>query len=372
MMTKKRLLLIVATMLIGTTTGAQEMTALSCNDFRPTPEALERFPNLAGACEGIVERDGELFGLFRAVVRRTAGSRVTLRLPATGKTFSVSTDPSHRVMVDGRRTAVRNLTRGQEITIYLSVNEFAKPDIQEIAFITEENFLVELDVQEVAELPTTASMWPATGMAGILLLGAAYVLRRRRRSAALLCVGFLSVVSMVGAPTADAQTERVQKPGRVMTSIVRTVAIVEAVDKETRELKLIDASGSRSTMVVDDVVVNFNQIEPRDRIIIEYLESIAIVVVPAGTPQLGEGVAVELAPVGDKPGIKSVDTFVVSATVESLNLSDRIATLRYEDGTTRMIKVADDVPLDLVKIGDEVRFRVTNAVAISVREADKS
>ena len=40
--------------------SAQEMTALSCNDFRPTNEAIERFPDLVGACEGIVERDGEL------------------------------------------------------------------------------------------------------------------------------------------------------------------------------------------------------------------------------------------------------------------------------------------------------------------------
>ena len=91
MMTKKIFLLIIATMLIGTTTGAQEMTALSCNDFRPTPEALERFPNLAGACEGIVERDGELFGLFRAVVLRTTNTSVTLRLfDRTGKPFGMT------------------------------------------------------------------------------------------------------------------------------------------------------------------------------------------------------------------------------------------------------------------------------------------
>jgi hypothetical protein len=63
---------------------------------------------------------------------------------------------------------------------------------------------------------------------------------------------------------------------------------------------------------------------------------------------------------------------MVSATVESLNLSDRIATLRYEDGRAKTIKVADDIPLDLVNVGDEVRFRITKAIAISVREADKT
>ena len=372
MITKKRILLTIATMLIGTTAAAQEMTALGCNDFRRTNEAIERFPNLVGACEGIVERDGELFGMFRAVVRRTAGSTVTLRLPATGKIFSVKTDPSHRVLVDGRRTSVRNLKRGNEITIYLAVNEFAKPDIQEVAFVTEENILIEFEIEEVAALPTTASLWPTMAMAGLFLLGAGYLLRRRRRCAELSCLMFLSVALMAAAPIADAQTKTVQKPGRVTTSIVRSTGIVEAVDKETRELKLIDASGKRFTVVADVYVANFDQIEPRDRIVVEYLESIAIVVVPAGTPAMGDAIVVEVAPLGDKPGIKGVETFMISATVESLNLSDRIATLRYEDGSTKTIKVADDVPLDLVEVGDEVRFRITEAVAVSVRPADKT
>ena len=70
------------------------MSALTCDDFRPTPEALERYPNLVGACEAIVERDGELYGLFRVVVRRVRGNNVTLHLPATGKTFTVSPDAS--------------------------------------------------------------------------------------------------------------------------------------------------------------------------------------------------------------------------------------------------------------------------------------
>jgi len=87
---------------------------------------------------------------------------------------------------------------------------------------------------------------------------------------------------------------------------------------------------------------------------------------------MGRGAAVELAPLGAKPGVTAVETFVVKATVGSLNLTDRIATLRYEDGSTRTIKVADDVPLDLVDVGDEVRLRITEAVAISVRKADKS
>ena len=63
---------------------------------------------------------------------------------------------------------------------------------------------------------------------------------------------------------------------------------------------------------------------------------------------------------------------MVKATIESLNETDRIAMLRSEDGRTRTIKIADDVPLDMVEVGDEVRMRVTEAIAISVVQPDKS
>ncbi len=65
-----------------------------------------------------------------------------------------------------------------------------------------------------------------------------------------------------------------------------------------------------------------------------------------------------------------METFMVKATIDSLNTTDRIATLKLEDGGSRTFKVAEEVPLELVSVGDEVRLRVTQAVAISVPQAD--
>ena len=106
MKTPACVLLLAALVLSGNATG-QEMTQLSCKDFIPTQEARERFPDLAGACEGVVERDGELYGLFRAEVRRVRGNNVTLHLPATNHTFTVRPDSSTRVLVDGRKVRAR-------------------------------------------------------------------------------------------------------------------------------------------------------------------------------------------------------------------------------------------------------------------------
>ena len=100
----------------------------------------------------------------------------------------------------------------------------------------------------------------------------------------------------------------------------------------------------------------------------EYLDSVAIIVTPHGAPEAGQGIVAEVAGEGEKPSIAVAETFMVKAEVLKLNLTERRATLQYEDGSVDTIKVASDVPLELVKVGDEVRFRVTHAVAVSVRK----
>ena len=369
-----KLFLLLAVLLSATAASAQETSALTCNDFRPTPEALERFPNLAGACEAIVERDGELFAKFTAVVRRVRGSNVTLHLPATGNTFTTRPEASMFVEADGRKMRARNVVRGQEIRIYLAVSEFAKPDIQEIAFVTQEDVIVEVPAELIAALPTTASPWPTVAFVGLLLLSAGYVLRRRRlRADAALAILFGASL-LIGVPEANAGHHEgtVKIPARVVTSTVRSAAIVEAVNRETREIKVIDASGRRYSFIASEMVANFDQIEPRDRIITEYIESVAVAIAPAGTPSLGDAMAIELAPIGDRPSVKAADTFMVRATIEAVNVEDRTAMLRGENGRVRTVQVPDDVPMEIVKVGDEVRMRITEAIAISVVEPDKS
>lgn len=303
--------ILVATFLSATATG-QEMTQLSCNDFIPTQEARDRFPDLAGACEGVVERDGELYGLFRAEVRRVRGSNITLHLPATDHTFTVRPDPAAWVMAGDKKVRPRDLMPTQEIRIYLSASEFSKPDVEEIAFVTESDFIVDVPVDES------------------------------------------STVSL---------------PGRVVTSTARREAIVESVNKETREIKVVDANGKIHKFVAGDMVANFDQIEPRDRIVTEYLESVAVFVVPKGTPSMGDMGLVELAPLGDKPGVAMADTYMVAATVDAIDADTRLVTLRGEDGFQTEFRVADDIELEDLEVGDEVRMRVTEAVALSVVEA---
>jgi hypothetical protein len=168
--------------LLSLPTWAQTMTetSLSCQDFRPTEEALQRFPDLVGACEAVVDHDGELYGRFSAVVRRASYSSVTLYLPATDHTFKVNPKSDARVLIGGRKVRARDLQRGQEIQIYLSARQFSRPDIEEVALVTETELMIEHPVEEVAALPTTASPWPAVTLISLALLGTGAMARRRR------------------------------------------------------------------------------------------------------------------------------------------------------------------------------------------------
>jgi hypothetical protein len=67
--------------------------------------------------------------------------------------------------------------------------------------------------------------------------------------------------------------------------------------------------------------------------------------------------------------VAMADTYMVKAKVDAVDAVARIVTLRGEDGFQTAIRVADDVDLGNVEVGNEVRMRVTEAVAISVVEA---
>jgi len=156
-------------------------TDLSCDDFKPTPAALERFPDLVGACEAVVDRNGELYGRFRAIVRRANMRSVTLYLPATDHTFTVRPESDARVLIENRRVRPRDLQRGQEIRIYLSATAFATQNIEEVSMVTDTGAgeIVTYPVQPAEALPTTASYWPTLALASILLFGVGFAMRGR-------------------------------------------------------------------------------------------------------------------------------------------------------------------------------------------------
>jgi len=137
-------------------------TETTCADlgdkYAVTAEAKERFADLAGTCEGIYMINGAEYARAQAVVRRVMGNSVRLYMPATDHTFDVTADSDGRVWIGNRKVRPRDLNRGDEIGIYLSVAAFTEERVTEVALVTEDDHseeVVTVEVEEVAALPTT-------------------------------------------------------------------------------------------------------------------------------------------------------------------------------------------------------------------------
>ena len=129
--------------------------------YAVTAEAKERFADLEGTCEGIYDINGHEYARASAIVRQVRVSKGRLYLPATDHIFDVTAGPDGRVWIGDRKVSARDLQRGDEIGIYLSVEKFTEEKVTEIAMVTEDSHEEEavtvevVEIEEVEALPTT-------------------------------------------------------------------------------------------------------------------------------------------------------------------------------------------------------------------------
>ena len=189
---------------------------------------------------------------------------------------------------------------------------------------------------------------------------------------ALLPAALLALTSCSSTPQGEGTTMvAAQKgvPGGVIVQTYKVTATVTAVDAASRKVTLITADGAKTTVKAGPEVVNFDQIQVGDQVKATVAEQLVVFVRKNGEPANdGEAAAVALAPVGAKPGMLMANTVEVTGKVEAIDLAHRKATLRFPDGHSQTFKVRKDVDMTKGKIGDEVVFRTTEAMAISVEK----
>jgi hypothetical protein len=168
--------------------------------------------------------------------------------------------------------------------------------------------------------------------------------------------------------TVDVYAER-GVPGGTAVETHKITAQVTAVDAASRKVTLLLRDGTRETLKAGPEVVNFNQIQVGDQVKVLMVDELVVFVRKNGEPRNDRDVgAVVLAPVGAKPGGVVANTKEVTATIQSLDLEHRTATLRFPDGHSKTFKIRKDVDMTKAKLGDEVVFRATEALAISVEK----
>jgi hypothetical protein len=159
--------------------------------------------------------------------------------------------------------------------------------------------------------------------------------------------------------------------GRVVLNSATATATVQSINAADRTVQLLHSDGSTSTYKCGPDVRNFDQIKVGDHVTATVAESLAIALLKGGDFPVGTGTSTAMvrSPLGDKPGMKVVDTVGFVAKIVSINAASREVTLQMADGTNQTVKAGPDIDLVNVNPGDSVGVRVTRATAIVVTEA---
>ncbi|MCC6677203.1 MAG: hypothetical protein IT436_08665 [Phycisphaerales bacterium] len=196
------------------------------------------------------------------------------------------------------------------------------------------------------------------------------------RSVRTFALSALSIAALAGCtsdkappPATASRTVAAEEgvAGGTIVDTVRVSATVAAKDTVNRRITLLGADGKKTTFKAGPEIVNFPQIKVGDRVNATLTQELVVFVRPQGSaPGAAAATAVAVAPKGAKPGVMMADTVEVTATLLSMDMVVRTATLRFEDGTTRTVKVRPDVDMTNYGPGDTVVIRMTEALAILV------
>jgi Cu/Ag efflux protein CusF len=155
--------------------------------------------------------------------------------------------------------------------------------------------------------------------------------------------------------------------GGVAVKVVELKATVIAIDAVARKVTLMSADGIKETVKAGPDVINFDQIHVGDELRVKATQELVVQVSDASEPAgTGVGAVVGLAPEGAKPGGVAAQVVRVTGTVKAIDPEKHTATLQFADGSSRTFPVRDDVQLGKYKVGDQVVFQATEAIALTV------
>ena len=181
----------------------------------------------------------------------------------------------------------------------------------------------------------------------------------------------LLLLSSVAASSAIADGhEELERPSFYASQTMMVNAVVEAINHETREVRLKRSDGEIIEFVASEEARNLGQVAVGDIVNAEYVHSVSIEVVAneGYEPESAEVQAMARTKAGEMPGVAAINTQVATATVEEINIEANTFKLKGVDGTVNEYTARNPQNLKRAKVGDLVIMTVTDAVAITVEE----
>jgi Cu/Ag efflux protein CusF len=184
------------------------------------------------------------------------------------------------------------------------------------------------------------------------------------------CLPIVSVL-LATAPSMAQQPEGAPAsrnlPAVALGAAVTTVATVEAVNQETREVTLRKADGASVTFIAGEQVRNLAQVARGDRVVVEYEVGalMALSEPGAGAPARADVVETARAPQGARPAGAVRHTVAATGTVMEVDARARTVTLQGPRQTVTL-PVAPDIDLSEVEVGDRVDAVYQETLAVRV------
>ena len=173
--------------------AAQEAAIPTCEDLQFTQQILDVLPEANAACLGVIEQNGRLYAEFQAEIVRVRGGEVRVKFKRANGSFTGThgfrPERDARVKIAGRSYRYSQLTRGQQLNVYLPADRFEVAIADDDDHMTPYLEMITVVVlyrpePAMAALPATAGLLPLIGLLGGLLtaLGGGMVLIRRKHS----------------------------------------------------------------------------------------------------------------------------------------------------------------------------------------------
>ena len=174
----------------------------------------------------------------------------------------------------------------------------------------------------------------------------------------------ISLIPLAFAAFVVFSPAQAQPKAAVAGETVEALVTVVSVDKKARTVVIRGPRGGTEELAVPPEAQNFDRIKAGDVFRVRYSEAV-LVGIDKGEPAKGEVKERKFAKKGENPGGMATRTRYISGRIEAIDTKTRHVALRGVKQTVSF-KVADDVNLDAVKVGERLTVAYAQALAIEM------
>ena len=184
-------------------------------------------------------------------------------------------------------------------------------------------------------------------------------------------LALLAAILLFATPAlAGATAPETDKPSLYSSQTVKVTAMVEAINYETREVTLRGPEGESTSFVAGEDARNLDQVNVGDIVMAEYEQSLSIEVFAndGSAPGMGALAVAGRSEKGEMPAMAAIDSTVITATVEEINIEANTFKLKGPSGEVNEYVARDPENLKKAAVGDLVVITYTEAIALSVEK----